>query len=364
MCLSPIDITRDYGFRKRIQTVPCGRCIECKVSSQRDIASRSVTTCRRFGNVWFITLTYNEDSVPIVFDLDGEVVDVCRSTGEFIVSPIDSHRSLRREDLKLWKKRVKIAYKRKFGHDLCFHYLLCGEYGPRTHRPHYHGLLVGLSDVAASMLARDWEEHFGFVCFKKIYQFDAHDSKHDNFDAVAKYVSKYVVKPSEFEDELVLTGKVEKPRRITSVGFGEPSPSEFRSMQNYYLCRDMFDYNPDTLSSLSRFQVRTLLNEIINRKSIKPISRYYVRKIFYKRIGSSVKRTTLQTLVSQFVQLHADMVYNQKFRQIRASLPDMEDMEKDDAASRLLYESETAERQARFKAYHSYQKRCFAKSRF
>jgi len=61
---------------------------------------------------WFATLTYSNERLP--------------PRGE-----------LRHRDWQLFAKRVR----RTLGP---FRYLMCGEYGEQTHRPHYHALIFGL----------------------------------------------------------------------------------------------------------------------------------------------------------------------------------------------------------------------------
>lgn len=60
----------------------------------------------------FVTLTYSDQALPL-------------------------DRSLRPRDAQLWLKR----FRKRVGSPIRF--FLCGEYGTRTHRPHYHALLFG-----------------------------------------------------------------------------------------------------------------------------------------------------------------------------------------------------------------------------
>lgn len=41
------------------------------------------------------------------------------------------------------------------GSKLDMRYLIAGEYGPRTNRPHYHGLLMNISDREALEFKKD-----------------------------------------------------------------------------------------------------------------------------------------------------------------------------------------------------------------
>lgn len=88
-------------------TVPCGKCAECVKDQQNEFVIRTVEEQKKRGTVLFVTLTYNEDSVPIKFDEDGEIVD--EDTGELQLSDIideetgevypSRYRSLRRSDV-------------------------------------------------------------------------------------------------------------------------------------------------------------------------------------------------------------------------------------------------------------------------
>ena len=156
MCLNPISITREIAGRKYTQVVPCGKCIQCKTKDQGEYVQRCMNAANEDGQVWFVTLTYNNDNVPVnyrledpskLFDCDGEIIEdsskssvlvVDKDTGE--VCAKTRYLSLDREDIKKWKKRVKMTYERKKRKRLELNYIICGEYGPRTHRPHYHGM--------------------------------------------------------------------------------------------------------------------------------------------------------------------------------------------------------------------------------
>lgn len=74
-------------------TVPCGKCEECVKDNQNEYIIRTVEEQKKRGTVLFLTLTYNEGSVPIRFNEDGEVDE---ETGEIFVH---KYRSLNRKDI-------------------------------------------------------------------------------------------------------------------------------------------------------------------------------------------------------------------------------------------------------------------------
>lgn len=85
--------------------VPCGHCLYCKEHQTSDWHTRFTSESTVSSQVFFVTLTYNNQ----------------------YVEPINSR------TVQLFLKRL-----RRLG--LSFRYALLAEYGPKTHRPHYHCL--------------------------------------------------------------------------------------------------------------------------------------------------------------------------------------------------------------------------------
>lgn len=92
--------------------IPCGQCIGCRINRQQMWAFRCLAEASLHRHNWFATLTYSPEALP-------------------------PYGELRHRDWQLFAKRVR----RRVGR---FRYLMCGEYGEQTHRPHYHALIFGL----------------------------------------------------------------------------------------------------------------------------------------------------------------------------------------------------------------------------
>lgn len=45
--------------------VPCGQCLECKMSYSQDWADRCAFEATQYQFNWFITLTYDETHIPV-----------------------------------------------------------------------------------------------------------------------------------------------------------------------------------------------------------------------------------------------------------------------------------------------------------
>lgn len=128
--------------------VPCGKCPRCLAARARDLAYRcEIESEDTF--VYNVLLTYDDYFVP-------------RYKGKL---------SLNRVHIDLFMKRLRFWFKKTYG--IRVKYILCGEYGGNTHRPHYHLLLfcpVCLSKNHKSLerleaiFANSWK--YGFVSFK------------------------------------------------------------------------------------------------------------------------------------------------------------------------------------------------------
>jgi len=106
----PIVFDVSNGYRDLPVTVPCGRCIGCKLEKSRQWATRCVNEASLYENNCFITLTYN---------------DIW----------IDKNKSLNKRDFVLFMKRMR----KKYGKGIRFFH--CGEYGELFSRPHHHACI-------------------------------------------------------------------------------------------------------------------------------------------------------------------------------------------------------------------------------
>lgn len=105
--------------------VRCGSCIGCRMTRARDWTLRARLELSEHDESCWCTLTYDDGHVPV---------------------------TLSKRDCQLYLKRLRKRVGR-------FRYLLCGEYGERTFRPHYHALLFGVS-VLDRAVATEWRHGF------------------------------------------------------------------------------------------------------------------------------------------------------------------------------------------------------------
>lgn len=165
MCLTPLTIgnpTRRFvrGLSKPLLTVPCGHCKECVERQQDDWFIRSVYESKRVlakgGAVWFPTLTYNQENLPIWHDDKHDFTCPCFNT-DHIIS---------------FRNKLRVYLKRK-GYDCSgentIRYMICCEYGSEKGRSHLHCLLyVPFSipnRIMYQVLKKSWI--YGFVMWSK-----------------------------------------------------------------------------------------------------------------------------------------------------------------------------------------------------
>lgn len=174
MCTSPRIIKVETYEGTRTIKVPCGKCPECLKTKQNDYMVRIYEELMQCKKACFVTLTYSNATVPYLF----------RNGKRFNV--------VWKDDVKDWIKRYRTNYERQTGVK-GIRYFLCSEYGPKTHRPHYHAIFFGLSRKDLKLALDDWRRRYGYVLAKDI------DFSPKSLQCSARYVSKYALK-GIFED--------------------------------------------------------------------------------------------------------------------------------------------------------------------
>lgn len=120
-CYHPIRAWRDPSgsivFVERgdtLQTLdlPCGRCVGCRLERSRKWAMRCMHESQLHQHSSYLTLTYDDEHLPE----DG---------------------SLNYRHFQLFMKRLRKEYGK-------LRFYMCGEYGEKNLRPHYHAIIFGL----------------------------------------------------------------------------------------------------------------------------------------------------------------------------------------------------------------------------
>lgn len=118
-------------IKDRIDLVPCGQCVFCKLNESLDMAKRCMLETKFHKDNYFVTLTYDNEHLPF-----GPYTDV--ETGE-----VSIRATLYKKDVQDFMKRLRMKIERATGVKLDLSYLVCGERGEKFDRPHYHAILFG-----------------------------------------------------------------------------------------------------------------------------------------------------------------------------------------------------------------------------
>lgn len=126
-------------YNPKVMLIPCGQCIGCRIRQREDWTTRIELEARDYPKeeVWFITLTYDNDHVPGMIVKTGEIMRKVQYTWKPGEERPSSVQILLYEDIQKFLKRLRKAYRGKL------RYFVAGEYGEQTARPHYHMILYG-----------------------------------------------------------------------------------------------------------------------------------------------------------------------------------------------------------------------------
>lgn len=159
-------------------TIPCGQCIGCRIDYSRQWANRMMLELPYHATSCFITLTYNDEHVPLSTYVD--------YNGEEQLSL-----TLHKRHFQLFMKRLRKSYP-----DVTIRFYACGEYGDTTHRPHYHAILYGVDfseDRALLGFSRDGYPQFVSANLEKLWPF-GYSMICDVSWQTCAYVARYVTK--------------------------------------------------------------------------------------------------------------------------------------------------------------------------
>ncbi|WNK13928.1 MAG: replication initiator protein [Microvirus sp.] len=124
-CMNPFKLKEENGGH----LVPCGRCLNCKRRRVSSWSVRLVKEGERAHEAIFLTLTYNNDYLPI------------SNYG---------YQTLVKKHVQDFMKRLRRLH--PIDHKKIVYYAV-GEYGSQTKRPHYHLILFNANPI---LIHRAW----------------------------------------------------------------------------------------------------------------------------------------------------------------------------------------------------------------
>lgn len=144
-------------------TLPCGRCIGCRLERSRQWALRCIHEASLHEHNCFVTLTYSDENQP---DDEG----------------------LHFRDVQLFLKRLR---KRFPG----VRYYGCGEYGGQFGRPHWHIILFNLTFNDLTLWKRSNADHslYRSATLEALWPYGYSSIGRVTFESAA-YVARYIMK--------------------------------------------------------------------------------------------------------------------------------------------------------------------------
>lgn len=135
-CYRPLTAFRDHAgglfFHEKAGTnafkLPCGQCIGCRKDRMRMWATRIMHEASLYDENCFVTLTYRDAPVSLRYsDFQGFMKRLRESRFQQLL------RRFPDEDEKLLRKAASVRY------------FVCGEYGEKSGRAHFHACLFGFN---------------------------------------------------------------------------------------------------------------------------------------------------------------------------------------------------------------------------
>lgn len=156
LCAYPVPLA---GMKR---PVPCGRCNNCRVNRKLFWVGRLLMEWDHTElPTWFVTLTYDDEHVPVAWN------------------GLENQLTLDPSDFRNWLMRWRKTWGR-------IRFFGVGEYGDRTHRPHYHVIIFGEpEDDIEERVVRSWKLDGKVIGFTAVAEMN---------EARAKYVAQYTVK--------------------------------------------------------------------------------------------------------------------------------------------------------------------------
>lgn len=229
----------------RYVTIPCGRCIGCRIDNSRDWATRMMLERKYSLDSWFLTLTYSpeaETKEERDFKFIGhDGVEHCyrqfpnlNPFGEFTLNGED-YRNFNKRLLKKFSKRLPDNYRIRF--------FLCGEYGEENGRSHYHGIYFNLllnKDVEYELkpyFFRNGVQYYRSLALEDIWGFGRVILGKVTYESCS-YVSRYCTKkffddPASYDEKLKMPEFIQMSR---NPGLGKKWFDEnYESIYNSYI---------------------------------------------------------------------------------------------------------------------------------
>lgn len=226
-------------------SIPCGQCLGCRLDYSRDWATRCMLELEDHDAAWFVTLTYNDNHLPLSFYSDP------RSGLAFPAA------TLCKRDVQLFFKRLRKAYPNDN-----IRYYGCGEYGPENFRPHYHFIIYGLhlDDLEPYKRSREGFWYYRSERLERIWSFPCRDDNGQYIGSIPSAAGYVTVANVSFQTCAYVARYMTKKLKGKAAEFYDyfsiVPPCSFTSRRPG-IGHSFFDKNADNLLVNSRISLST-----------------------------------------------------------------------------------------------------------
>lgn len=174
-----VTYARNQSHVNYLRKIPCGRCIGCRLEYSKVWALRCLHESYLYDDNIFLTLTYDNDNIPLHNDLN----------------PDDFTKFIKRLRYERNKNNGSNQYQR-------IRYYMCGEYGADTLRPHYHAILFNYRPQDSQLYTtRKGKRVYKSEELRKTWKKGNIEFSDVNFNTCA-YVSRYMLKKLKYSESI------------------------------------------------------------------------------------------------------------------------------------------------------------------
>lgn len=200
------------NFWYKYTIIPCKNCIGCRLDYSKEWANRGYLEAKTHINNWFITLTYSDDNIEILDEMETKDGVTYWNDGNWTGTLVPS-------DLKKFLKK----FRRHMEYYHCLkniRYMACGEYGGETKRPHYHLIIFNCalppdSFYNARIINKEtyWQNTIIEKCWKQGIS-NISEATWNNIAYTARYITKKI-NGKNSEDEYASEGHIKEFFRVS-----------------------------------------------------------------------------------------------------------------------------------------------------
>lgn len=245
--------TTPYHHKDR-GSFPCGKCYDCKMNRVSGWAFRLEKEAERSSSAFFITLTYDNDHIPV-------------TQNKFM--------TVQKEDIQKFFKRLRKQHDKT--DRPAIKYYAAAEYGGETDRPHYHIILFNATEEHIQKAWQLGQIHYGTLTGASIQY-------------TLKYICKNATIPRHNRDD--------RQREFSLMS---------KKLGDNYLTPQMIDWHKKDI--LNRMYVPTLDDHKIT------MPRYYKEKIYTHYQRMRISENIKNQKVIEFQQKNLSTIEKEELKQ-------------------------------------------------